>query len=195
MDSVAHTLHFGKVRESFEIQSNLRIREWRPANYATDQIIAGGNLSEPYCFLYSSSGLDDNRPCNAGQGCHCFQVCQEEIPPKNLHTIRHPRILGRHIAPEVMVCVDAFVDHSLVILSSVIRSRDSSEELGVSWTEPSSIYRSSCFQALSWTSVHLQIARRARLLWCLVDTTPDLRRLYKVVAQVGNVLQENRFVS
>src|SRR6478672_5956073 len=118
MNGVAHTLHFRKVREPFEIQSNPRIREWRPANDSTDQVIAGGNLSEPYCFRYSPRGLDDNGPCNAERGCHRFQVLQEEIPPKNLHPVRHPRILGRHIAPEVMVCVDAFVDHCLVILRS-----------------------------------------------------------------------------
>src|SRR5882757_1345151 len=120
MDGVAHTLHFGKVGESFEIQSNPWIREWSPANNSTDQIIAGGNLSEPYCFRYSPRSLDDNGPCNAGHGCHCFQVRQEEIPPKNLHPIRHPRILGRYVTPEVMVCVNAIVDHCLVVLRSCL---------------------------------------------------------------------------
>src|SRR5712692_1966742 len=148
MNSVTHTLQFGKVRESFEIQCNPRIRKWRPANDSTDQIIAGGNLSEPYRFLYSPRGLDDNGPCNAGQGCHCFQILQEEIPPKNLHAIRHPRILGRHITPEVMVCIDAFVDDSLVILRS---SSNPDSILVNSLTShrrpsPSSIYRSSCFR-------------------------------------------------
>src|SRR6266478_948093 len=118
MDGVAHTLHFGKVGESFEIQSNFRIREWRPANDSTDKLIAGSNPRQPYRFLYSSCSLDDNGPCNAGHGCHYFQIPQKEIQPKNFHPIRHPRILGRHVAPEVMVCVDAFVDHSLVILRS-----------------------------------------------------------------------------
>src|SRR5882762_8890643 len=147
MDSVAHTLHFGKVRESFEIQCNPRIREWRPADDSTDQIIAGGNLSEPYRFLYSPRGLDDNGPCNTGRRCHCFQIPQEEIPPKNLHAIRHPRILGRLITPEVMVCIDAFVDHSLQMLrsSSNTDSIPASSPASHRRPCPSSVYRSSCF--------------------------------------------------
>ena len=90
---------------------------------------AGGNLSEPYRFLYSPRGLDDNGPGNGGSGCHRFQISHEEISPKNLHATRHPWILGRHVAPEVVVCVDAFVDHRFVILWSFLeRGFDSSEQ-------------------------------------------------------------------
>jgi hypothetical protein len=127
MDRVAHTFHFGKVRESFEIQRNPRIREGRPANYSTDQILASGNLSKPYRFLYSPRGLDDDGPGNGGSGCHRFQISHEEIPPQNLHATCHPWILGRHVAPEVVVGVDALVDHRFVILIFREPGFDSSE--------------------------------------------------------------------
>ena len=68
-------------------------------------------MAEPSGLFEGSLRFHYDCARNSYLGGDRAQVIYQEISPQTLHSIGHPSGPGRKIAPQVLVCVNAYVTH------------------------------------------------------------------------------------